>query len=146
MTWRPFPVADLRAFLAGRWRIVRGIEDRRAAQTGRLDGLGFWTPEGTGLLYREDGVLRLGDFRGRAGRAYRYEFPRPGRAEVRFPDGRGFHPLDLSTGEWRAGHRCGGDLYEGRFRAEGPLAWTVRWRVTGPRKDFVLVSRYRRAG
>lgn len=141
-----FPVADLRAFLAGRWRVVRLIEDRRAGQRGRLDGLALWAPAAGALAYREDGVLRLAGFEGPANRRYRYEFPAPARAEVRFEDGAPFHVLDLSGGAWRARHRCSADLYEGRFRAEGPCAWEARWRVTGPRKDYALVTRYRRAG
>jgi hypothetical protein len=141
-----FAVADLRAFLAGRWRIVRAIEDRRTGQRGRLDGLAVWAPDGDGLAYREDGVLRLAGFEGPANRRYRYDFPAPARAEVRFEHGAPFHDLDLTGGAWRAEHRCDPDLYEGQFRAEGPWAWEATWRVAGPRKDFTLVTRYRRAG
>jgi hypothetical protein len=96
------------------------------------------------LVYRERGVLRLGDYQGRAARVYRYTFPAPGRAEVVFQDGASFHVLDFTGGAWSAVHRCRDDLYRGAFRALAPDAWDAIWRVTGPRKDHTLTTRYDR--
>ncbi len=90
--------------------------------------------------------LVLGAFTGPAERVYRDGFPAPGRAEVAFEDGRPFHDLDLSHGRWSVAHRCRDDLYRGSFEIEGRDRWTVVWRVSGPRKDQVLRSRYDRAG
>ena len=34
--------------------------------------------------------------------------------------------------------------YEGRYRVLGPACWLLSWRVTGPRKRYVLTSRFTR--
>jgi len=153
-----YPVADLRAYLAGSWTISRTLEDRRRGARGSFAGRAGFAPEGEGLLaYREEGRLALGGFETVAHQHYRYAFPAPPwvgrrapqrtphRAEVRFADGRPFHDLDLSDGLWTAGHRCAPDTYRGRFRALGPDRWWVRWIVTGPRKNQVLESLFSRA-
>lgn len=153
-----YPVADLRAYLAGLWTVSRTMEDRRRGERGSFEGRAEFAPEGEGLLaYREEGRLALGGFETVAHQRYLYAFPAshkgsqrllhraPHRAEVRFADGRPFHDLDLSDGLWTAGHRCAPDTYRGRFRALGPDRWWVRWIVTGPRKDQALESLFTRA-
>ena len=138
-------VADLRAFLLGPWRLARLIDDRRAGQRGGLRGRAVFAAEGAGLRHGETGRLRLGIHTGPARQDYRYLFPRPDLAEARFADGRPFHDLDLSRGHWEAEHLCGDDLYRGTFHALGRDLLVVSWAVTGPRKDYAMVSRYRRA-
>jgi hypothetical protein len=68
----------------------------------------------------------------------------PGAWRVTFEDGRDFHP-------WTGGaveHLCGRDLYEGGVELpEEPappsdLSWELRWRVTGPEKDYTMHTRY----
>jgi hypothetical protein len=142
----PPGVADLRAFLEGTWLLTRALEDRRLGGRGALDGSAVFAAEGGGLIYRETGVLRLGGEAFEASRVYRYRFPRPHCAEVVFEDGSRFHMLDFSGGRCAAEHRCGADLYRGRFRVAGPGEWHARWQVSGPRKDQILESRYLRAG
>jgi len=139
-----WPVSDLRTFLSGGWRLARRFDDRRIGQLGRMTGSAEFSGPLPDLLYREAGGLQFGDFAGAATRVYRYRFPRPDRAEVLFEDGRFFHDLDLADGVWRAEHACGDDRYRGTFRTAGPDAWAVRWQVSGPRKDLVIVTRYRR--
>ncbi len=139
-------ILDLKAFLQGVWELTRTLEDRRAGQRGRLDGQAVFAPADAGLVYRERGVLCLGAFTGPAERVYRYGFPAPGRAEVAFEDGRVFHDLDLSHGRWSVAHSCRDDLYRGLFRLAAPGAWEAVWLVTGPRKDYRLVTRYNRTG
>lgn len=139
-------VADLRAFLEGAWLLGRAIDDRRRGRRGRFAGRAAFAPEGADLVYREQGRLRLPGFETVATRVYRYTFPAPQLAEVRFQDGRLFHNLDLSDGVWAAEHRCGDDLYRGTFRVAGHGCWTAAWRITGPAKDQILESVYRRPG
>ena len=141
------PVANLRAYLTGVWEIGRTLDDKLRGECGRFEGRGVFAPgeDGT-LVYEEQGRLALGGFETLAHQSYLYAFPAPHRAEVRFADGRPFHPLDLSAGEWRAEHLCAADLYRGRFQALGPDRWSVAWTVAGPRKDQVLESRFTRAG
>jgi hypothetical protein len=145
-----YPVADLRAYLAGAWQIRRVLNDKLRGEPGSFEGRAIFAPEQDHTLaYREEGCLELGGFETLAHQSYLYAFPAPHRAphraEVRFADGRPFHALDLSDGRWAAEHLCGRDLYRGRFRAEGAERWSVTWTVAGPRKDQVLESRFTRA-
>lgn len=143
---RVHAVADLRAFLAGAWRIARTVRDARLGQDGSFDGTGLFEQGADGgLLLRETGTLRFGDHAGPAEQTYRYSFPDgPRRAMVFRHDGSPFHDLDLSDGTAEVLHHCGADVYRGGFRVEDHDAWTVRWVVTGPRKDYHMVTRYSR--
>lgn len=67
----------------------------------------------------------------------------PGRWRVTFEDGRDFH-------SWTGGaveHLCGRDLYRGGVDVppEPARSWELRWRVTGPDKDYTMQTRYSRA-
>lgn len=78
---------------------------------------------------------------------------------VTFEDGRYFHPWPGATaagggvgaegGPTSSGmdvvHVCTPDLYRGEFseRSSG-RTWTLIWRVTGPRKDYVMSTDYTR--
>ena len=137
-------INDLKRFLHGKWRLERSLDDRRAGQRGTLSGEGVFTEEGGDLLYREAGRLSIGSHEGPALQAYRYAFPAPARAAVHFRDGRFFHDLDLTGGAWDCVHLCDPDRYEGAFAALDADTWRVIWRVTGPRKDLILDSSYRR--
>ncbi len=138
------PIADLRGFLEGGWSLVRLIDDRRAGQRGRFEGGVDFVGDGAALWYREAGEMRLGDFRGRATRAYRFEFPARHAARVHFDDGRFFHDLDLRGGRAAVLHLCGEDRYHGDFRVTGLDAWQVGWEIKGPRKDLRLSARLTR--
>lgn len=140
----PWPVADLAGFLAGDWRLERRIRDRLAGREGRFAGQARFAPSGTGLGWREDGMLEIGDWRGPAFREYRLEPEGPARMRVCFADGRAFHDLDLGAGAASFRHPCGADRYLGRARATGPDAWWLAWSVRGPRKALLLVTRYTR--
>ena len=142
----PFAVADLKTYLTGAWEIRRSLEDSRRGQRGTFHGRAVFTPDQEGgLAYREEGRLALGRFETLAHQSYRYGFPAPHVAEVSFDDGRPFHALDLSAGQWKAEHLCVADLYRAWFRVEGPERWSVTWTVTGPRKDQRLESLFFRA-
>jgi len=110
----------------------------------------WWAVRNTGTTrgaYRtkSEGTLSLGGDCFPVSRCYRYRFPAPHIAEVRFDHGGLFHPLDFSKGAWAAAHPCGRDFYRGRFRVLAPESWVATWYVTGPRKNQVLRSRYRRS-
>ena len=138
------PIADLRGFLEGGWSLVRLIDDRRAGQRGSFEGRVDFVRDGGALWYRETGEMRLGDFRGRATRAYRFDFPARHAARVHFDDGRFFHDLDLRGGRAAVLHLCGEDRYHGAFRVTGQDAWEVGWEIQGPRKDLRLEARLTR--
>lgn len=140
-----WPVADLKEFLSGSWSLDRLVIDHARTTIGRFRGEATFSPSGPDLLYEETGTLIFGEHRGQAGQTYRFDFPEgDGRARVRFRDGRPFHDLDLSTGQDRPCHPCPPDTYDGTFLALGPAAWRTEWKVTGPRKDYDLVTTYSR--
>lgn len=140
-------VADPRTFLPGVWQIDREVHDARARQDGRYRGTATFLLDAGGLSWVERGTLRMGTFEGTATRTMAVV---PGRAgsgtpwEVRFDDGRPFHPLDLRTGACPVDHPCGEDHYAGWVRVEHEDLMVVSWRVTGPAKDHTILSRYSR--
>lgn len=141
-----WPVPNLKAFLLGGWELDRLVVDRAGAMTGRLQGHASFTSAPRGLLYKERGTLTFGQHRGTAEQTYLFEFAEgDARATVRFRDGRPFYALDLRDGRDRARHDCDPDLYEGLFIALGPAGWRSEWKVTGPRKDYDLVTTYSRS-
>lgn len=139
-------VENLKGFLEGTWSLTRRLRDRRAGTRGTLEGEAVFEAEGDGLVYRENGVLRLGGGAFEAGRVYRYGFPAPHCAEVAFDDGSLFHLLDLSSGSCAVEHKCAADIYRGRYIVAGFGEWHVKWQIVGPRKDQFLESRYLRGG
>jgi hypothetical protein len=96
-----------------------------------------------GLTWRERGRLRTGSHDAEARRSYLI-VPSLDGWEVSFEDGRPFHRLQLAGGRGAAEHVCGADVYRGAYELTGPDAFTVTWRVTGPRKDDLIESDYRR--
>jgi hypothetical protein len=140
MAW---PVHDLDAFLRGDWRLCRRIHDLRLSLRGQFEGRASVTAVTDGLLLTETGSLVFGEHVSDATQRYRIAFDRGG-AQVFRADGSYFHDLDLSSGWARILHRCGDDLYHGRYRVLDGDRYGVVWRVTGPRKDYRMVSLYSR--
>jgi hypothetical protein len=138
------PVKDLRAFLAGPWRITRRIHDVRQHLTGRLTGSATFAPAPQGLMYGEAGLLRFGAYQGEAARRYLFAFDRAGATSVHYADGSLFHPLNLSVGKDDIRHHCGEDHYRGRYRVLNANAFAVSWDVTGPRKRYRMATLYTR--
>jgi hypothetical protein len=131
------------AFFAGRWQMVRIIENVPEGVIGEFWGEARFAPDGEGLTCREEGVLR---FRGQDYHAERqslWRFPGGGRIEVRYSDGRPFH--DFVLDDPQAVHDCGEDRYRVSYEfEEGGRAWISRWEVRGPAKDYIMTTRYRR--
>ena len=140
MAW---PVRDLRAFLQGEWRLSRRIHDLRLALRGRFDGRASVTAATDSLLLKETGRFAFGGHVSDASQNYRIVWE-GAAARVFRADGSTFHDLDLSSGWARILHRCGDDLYRGRYRVTDDGHFIVAWRVTGPRKDYRMASLYSR--
>ena len=120
-------------YLSGEWTVRRRINHDPDA----FGGTASFTPDAAGgLIWRETGTLRLGEYRGPAGRVLIV-----GGEEVRFEDGRPFHPFRAGALE----HRCGPDTYQGEWTVHGHGAFTVRWAVSGPGRADLIVSDYLRA-
>lgn len=132
------------ADFAGRWRIARRIDDRMAGRVGRLAGMAVFSPQGDGLRYVETGLLRFpGQPALEARQSYCWREDGQGVA-VAFSDGRPFHRFALTGAASQAAHWCDPDRYEVRYDFAAWPDWSARWKVAGPRKDYVSVTRYRR--
>lgn len=137
---------DLIAYLVGTWRIERVVADRRADAKHSMAGTAWYMRARDGLHYAErvrwtapDGQLLDGH------RRYWLVATGPWAAEVRFEDGRLFHPLDLRTGRAAVQHTCAPDHYAGWYALDGRDRHRTGWTVTGPRKDLVIATTYTRS-
>ncbi|MEU6667746.1 DUF6314 family protein [Streptomyces sp. NPDC046727] len=144
-----WPVADVLAHLAGRWRVERTVRDLASGAEGHFTGVTVFSalPDGGGLLHEESGTFTWQGVARPATRTLRF-LPGtvPGSADVRFADGRPFHELDLTEGRYVADHPCSADLYRGEFTVRDADHWRTVWRVGGPAKDLVLTTDYVREG
>jgi len=133
---------EINDFLGG-WHLSRVIDDRHAGQRGTLEGAAEITRDGSRYLYREQGTLSLGGQVMQAARQYLW-LPLPGGVDVRFEDGRRFHRIDLSGATTGDTHACSPDMYRVNYDFAGWPEWRALWRVGGPRKDYEMVTVYRR--
>lgn len=128
----------------GRWRFERGIEDARAGQVIRVQGIARFEPRDGHVLYVEDGELHLpGQAPMRAERRYLWAFD-GAEVAVRFDDGRPFHQFRPDGKAEGTAHLCGEDLYKVAYDFTGWPVWTSVWQVQGPRKDYCSRTRYER--
>ncbi|HVJ34260.1 MAG TPA: DUF6314 family protein [Terriglobia bacterium] len=135
----------LEDYFAGFWLLSRRIIDRRSGLAGRLSGKVVFRPDAAGFIYEETGILTYGAYEGQASQSYHWDLDPVDGAAVRFRDGRLFHLLHLDRGAVAVQHLCAADLYRGRFRLVTDRCWLSRWQVRGPRKDQIILNRYRRA-
>ena len=127
----------------GQWRLERQIADALGPDA-VFTGTARFSPDGAGLLLEEAGRLELtgqGGFQ--AERRYLWRQEGVGIA-VLFEDGRDFHSFDPANGVAMAEHWCDPDTYRVRYDFTDWPVWHAEWRVTGPRKDYVMRSVYRR--
>lgn len=130
------------AEFAGVWTLARRIDDRCAGQAGRFDGTARFTPDALGLVYEEEGRLALGRAAPlHATRRYLWRPARGGGVAVLFPDGRPFHAFGGDHGA-EARHWCDPDTYRVRYDFAAWPRWQAAWTVTGPAKDYTLVTDY----
>ncbi len=115
----------------------------KAGRTGRLSGEARFTPAPGGLDYHESGTLAFeGAVPMHAERRYLWRDGGAGTIEVLFEDGRFFHRFDAEDRTPGASHACDPDAYRVRYDFRAWPRWEAEWRVTGPRKDYAMVSRY----
>lgn len=139
-------VPDALSFLRGTWRVERRLADHRSGSAGWFRGTarfapaGRPAPAGDELAYHEEGELVLGEHRGPASRSLIYRRRPDGTADVFFADGREFYWLDPRPGRWQARHPCGRDEYVLRGRVLSDAVLEERWRVSGPAKDYEIMT------
>jgi len=121
---------------AGGWTFSRRIDhaDGRAAS---VEGRAVWSWDGGGLVCEERGEMRLSGHPPM--QVTRRSLWRAG-LEVYFADGRFFHRVPPEGGA--TAHRCEPDQYDGVYDFGAWPAFSVTWRVRGPRKDYRLTTRY----
>ncbi len=129
----------------GIWQISRQIEDALGAQSGRFAGTAEIAPFDDRHRYSETGILTLetgGAFA--AERRYLWRDAGPGRIAAFFEDGRPFHEIALG-GAAEATHHCPPDTYRVAYDFRAWPLWHATWHVTGPKKDYRMISTFRRA-
>ncbi|KQZ82862.1 hypothetical protein ASD64_07960 [Mesorhizobium sp. Root157] len=124
----------------GKWQVRRTVIDHFNRQ--RHDFTGLTTITGTSIVER--GELQIGDAAIEASRTYQLTMD-DGGVIVRFATGLEFVRLDLAACQ-TVHHCCGADMYRGRFLFQNRNCWSEFWRVRGPRKRYVSLTRYRRLG
>jgi hypothetical protein len=68
--------------------------------------------------------------------------PDGAEVEVRFEDGRSFHRFRPEGRAPGTDHPCGRDLYRVVYDFTAWPRWTAEWIVTGPAKDYRMLSAY----
>jgi hypothetical protein len=136
--WTMTHTATLTDF-TGVWTLDRAIQHADGLRA-RFLGQAIWRPDPKGLAYQETGEMVLGDgTRFLAERRYLWSHD----LSVWFEDGRFFHRVPPNGGE--AAHWCDPDQYDGHYDFADWPEFTVTWCVRGPRKDYGMETRYRRA-
>ena len=124
---------------AGTWQMHRRISNP-AGQDATLAGQARIVPTDGGLTYEEAGLLRMvGGAAHQASRRYLWR-QAGAMIAVSFADGRAFHAFDPADPQPTARHDCAPDLYLVRYDFAGWPVWRSEWRVTGPRKNYRMVS------
>lgn len=130
--------ARVLADFEGDWRLLREIVQ---ADGGRASfaGVAVWRPDAQGLCYEERGLLQIpGQPAMQAERRYLWRED----LSVWFDDGRFFHKVPPEGGA--TGHWCDPDQYDVSYDFSEWPRFSQRWRVRGPRKDYEMLSQYRR--
>lgn len=132
--------------LLGIWSFEREISGY-----GGMSGVATFEPiDGDRSLYEESGELRLDDGqRLHAERRYVYEWLDKGFAVYFHDTGELFHRVtfaDCGEGEWRASanHLCKADSYISEYLFGVDGTFEVRHEVRGPKKDYMILTVYRR--
>lgn len=128
----------------GEWRVARQINDARAGQVIAGQGTARWSPAPSGLIYAETLALQVpGHPAVTATRLYLWR-DAGDRIDVRFDDDRPFHAIRLGQAVARDLHHCTPDIYNVCYTFTDWPMFDVCWTAQGPRKDYVMITRYER--
>ncbi len=133
------------AEFVGVWRVDRQIADHKADRQVSFSGNVDFVSDEAGLFCEERGLLNMGQ--GplvEALRRYYWRSKLRGQVDVFFDTWEPFHSFML-TPTSDAVYNCKPDIYKVRYDFTRWPKWQAVWTVTGPRKDYVSTSSYRRA-
>jgi len=132
----------------GHWSLGRIVVHADGGRS-KVVGSAVFRTDPEGLRYLEAGHMRHVPAQGRQvilSVRQRYLWsPAESGIAVRFDDGRPFHDLPVGQPICTAEHPCAPDLYRLSYDFSGWPEWRVVCRVTGPRKDYTMRTRYRPA-
>lgn len=121
----------------GAWFYTREVVED-GGPLAQVMGRAVWTAQGTGLRYTETGEMRLpGHAPMRVERSYHWDVD----LGVFFADGRFFHHVPRNGGG--VAYWCDPDQYDGCYEFKDWPAFSMTWRVQGPRKDYRMTTTYR---
>lgn len=130
----------------GRWLLDRRIEDAKAGQVLLASGTALLHGGGQDWIYNEELQLSVpGQPAMTATRRYLWQAV-AGAVVIRFEDGKHFHRLGLGQETASDHHDCPPDSYDAEYDFSEWPCWSVTWRVSGPRKSYVMRTRLSRAG
>ncbi len=127
--------------LLGTWALTRVVVDHRTGERRDVSGTATLEAESPGRVrWTEEGTMSWPGHDVPIGRTL-FVVRTGGTWEVRFEDGRAFHPWTVGS---PVEHPCAPDLYRGDVEAAGdPVeTWTVTWDASGPGKDYRMVTVY----
>lgn len=123
----------------GHWTVTRDITPAQG-QGARFEGTAAWRAVQGGAQYHEIGTLRVGQGTGMTAER-RYFWAED--LSVYFEDGRLFHHVPAGGGQTT--HLCDPDIYVLDYDFAGWPRFELRHRVSGPRKDYAMITQFTRA-
>lgn len=127
----------------GHWQIERTIDDVLSQSGAIFAGTASISRNIPHWIYAEVGTLTMaGSKPMMAERQYLWR-PDENGFDIFFSDERFFHRLTLS-GQTQAAHWCDPDQYDVTYDFTDFPRWKSTWRVTGPRKNYVMHSMFSR--
>ena len=129
--------------IIGEWKITRSIEDKLNQKKFELEGLATFTNNESLYHYNETGIMKSELFQSKVHQDYLWVITLEGW-KINFADGSHFHDLVLANKEQHVYHKCLKDIYRGEFLLNLPNEIKVLWNVSGPRKDYVSHTYYKK--
>jgi hypothetical protein len=130
-------------FLLGSWSVERSINDAMSGDVGVFQGTATYALHANDISrvrFDETGIVRFGDYSGRAKRCLYLSDSSGPLIAVSFPDGHHFIDLDLREGYTADHHQCDRDGYDITTVVRSDDLIEERWRVVGPAKDYEAVT------
>ncbi len=146
MSAAPPPISTPRDGLAslmrlqGRWHLAREVR-HNGGSVDRLRGICAFTRSGPRLIQDETGRLETSDGIFEASRRYVWTESK-GWLHIHFADMRPFLTLPLGVARPEATYLCPPDRYAVVFDFGLWPDWESVWTVEGPRKSYVMTSRF----